>query len=429
MMRSFCQWLDKAAYFLFTRVSNPLRSWKILSAFGRWMGVPNIGVPCEPSLTLTPHPRILIIRSDALGDFLLTLPFIAGMRACFPDAHLALLVAPAWQSFAAKFPMLDEVISCSLSTNRWEAIRNVARAIRFGCAELEPRKFDWAIVPRWDADFTDAYLLAFFSFAPVRIAFSEKSTAWRRVSNAGQDRFYTRLANDDGIMHESIRSLRLMEKIGLTMPSFPKEVLDSALEDIGRTAAQDPIQLPTDLPKIAVFPSVLDPIKQWPVSRFVEMARLVQEKMKCRFVILGGRADLGRCREFAELCPAPVMDLCDRVPLSDLPGVLKQCGAVLSCDSGGAHLAGILNLPLVVIFSQTPDYDPAGVLSPQRFKPLGERVKIIQPPADKSSQRRDGCYPVAAVPSDEVARHLLYYLDEAAPTGAFSESSRPSSTH
>lgn len=415
MMAAFHRWLDKVAYFLFTRVSNPLRSWKAISVIGRRLGVPNIGISCAPSAALHSSPRILIVRNDALGDLLLTLPFIAAMRALFPKAFIALLVAPAWRALVAKLQIVDEVLSCALPTGRWSAVRNVRRAIRFGQRELEPRKFDWVIVPRWDADFTDSFLLAFFSFAPVRVAYSEESTAWRRVSNVGMDAFYTCVVTDEGVVHESERSLRLLERMGFKVPDAYEKILRTAIDDLKRPASKDSVVLPKDRAVIGVFPSVLDPIKQWPISRFVEMVRQVVEKRDCMFVVFGGKSDAGKCAEFADACPAPVSNLCDRVALQDLPDVLRQCAVILSCDSGGAHLAGIMNLSVVVIFSQTRGYDPAGQLSPERFKPLGDRVVVIQPSLEAASQQKEGPPPVASVSSEAMAHALLAFLNDQAP--------------
>jgi heptosyltransferase-2 len=373
--------------------------------------VPNIGVSCAPTTTRGFKPRILIVRNDALGDLLLTLPFIAALRALFPDAYIALLVAPTWHSLMAKLQMVDEVLSCALSTEKWSAIRNVWRAIQFGRRELEPRKFDWAIVPRWDADFTDAFLLAFFSFAPVRIAYGEESTAWRRSSNAGMDGFYTCVLHDAGVVHESVRSVSLLEKMGFKVPEVQESILQTAIEDLRRPVSEQPIALPTDRPVVGVFPSVLDPVKQWPISHFVELAQQVHAERNSLFVVFGGRSDVQKCAEFTNACPFPVMNLCGLVALPDLPDVLRQCAAVLSCDSGGAHLAGIMNLPVVVIFSQTREYDSAGQLSPDRFKPLGQQVVVFQPSSEAAAQD-EGRPPVAAVPVEEVAHAVLRILNK-----------------
>jgi heptosyltransferase-2 len=405
--------VDRVAYFLFTRIGNPLRSWKVISAIGKRLGVPNVGVSCAPTTTQDIGPRTLIVRNDAMGDLLLTLPFIAALRALFPEAYIALLVAPAWHSLVAKLQMVDEVLSCALPTGKWSAIRNVWRAIQFGRRELEPRRFDWAIVPRWDADFTDAFLLAFFSFAPVRIAYGEESTVWRRSSNAGMDAFYTCVVHDKGVVHESVRSVRLLEKMGFKVPEVQESILQTAIEDLRRPVSEQPITLPTDRPVVGVFPSVLDPVKQWPISHFVEMAQQVHAERNSLFVVFGGKSDVQKCAEFTNACPFPVMNLCDQIALPDLPAVLSQCVVVISCDSGGAHLAGMMNLPVVVIFSQTLEYDAAGQLSPERFKPLGHHVVVLQPSSEAAAQD-ERKPPVAAVPVEGVAHAVLRILKEKA---------------
>src|SRR5512135_2059255 len=40
------------------------------------------------------HPRILVVRGGAIGDFILTLPAIGALRDRWPDAHLEILGYP-----------------------------------------------------------------------------------------------------------------------------------------------------------------------------------------------------------------------------------------------------------------------------------------------------------------------------------------------
>lgn len=40
--------------------------------------------------------RLLVARTDRLGDVLLTLPAVQALRAAYPDARLGLLVADPW---------------------------------------------------------------------------------------------------------------------------------------------------------------------------------------------------------------------------------------------------------------------------------------------------------------------------------------------
>ena len=58
--------------------------------------------------------RILITRTDRLGDVVLSTPVIRHMRKLFPGAHIAFMVKPENRDLVANDPHLDEVILLSL---------------------------------------------------------------------------------------------------------------------------------------------------------------------------------------------------------------------------------------------------------------------------------------------------------------------------
>jgi ADP-heptose:LPS heptosyltransferase len=55
--------------------------------------------------------------------------------------------------------------------------------------------------------------------------------------------------------------------------------------------------------------------------------------------------------------------------LGRLAGVLSRCRAVVSPDSGPAHMAGALGVPVAAVFGPT---------SPERWAPMGPRVKVLR---------------------------------------------------
>ena len=56
---------------------------------------------------MTSKPKILVIRGGAIGDFILTLPAIAALRAQFPQAHLEVLGYPHIAQLAVAGGLVD----------------------------------------------------------------------------------------------------------------------------------------------------------------------------------------------------------------------------------------------------------------------------------------------------------------------------------
>ena len=55
--------------------------------------------------------KILLVRHDKIGDFVLTWPAFYLARKAFPDARIEVLVAPGMEAFARLCPYIDDVIS------------------------------------------------------------------------------------------------------------------------------------------------------------------------------------------------------------------------------------------------------------------------------------------------------------------------------
>ncbi|MDP2942396.1 MAG: ADP-heptose--LPS heptosyltransferase, partial [Candidatus Omnitrophota bacterium] len=54
--------------------------------------------------------RILLIRTDRIGDVLLSTPAIKAVRDAYPNAHIAMMVRPYAGDIVDGNPYLDEVI-------------------------------------------------------------------------------------------------------------------------------------------------------------------------------------------------------------------------------------------------------------------------------------------------------------------------------
>ena len=109
------------------------------------------------------------------------------------------------------------------------------------------------------------------------------------------------------------------------------------------------------------------PAKRWSPERFVHVARSLRARGLA--VLLGGEA---RDREVTGAVATAVpgaIDLAGRTSLGEAAGLAARARAVLSNDSGFAHLAAAVGAPTVVIFGSTSSAWTA---------PLGPRIRVVQ---------------------------------------------------
>jgi ADP-heptose:LPS heptosyltransferase len=77
----------------------------------------------------------LVIRNDKLGDFMLSWPALASLRANLPDARIAALVPAYTEPLARVCPYIDEVIVDPKLKGDWRSGRGLAKL-------LKPHQFD-----------------------------------------------------------------------------------------------------------------------------------------------------------------------------------------------------------------------------------------------------------------------------------------------
>ncbi|WP_455210733.1 glycosyltransferase family 9 protein [Kaarinaea lacus] len=91
--------------------------------------------------------------------------------------------------------------------------------------------------------------------------------------------------------------------------------------------------------------------RNWPIEHWKALiARLSQ--LGRQVVIVGGQSEAGFF-EYLTPYPANVLDLVGKTDFADLIGVLAAADAVVSTDTGPAHIAGAVNAPVFMLIGPT----------------------------------------------------------------------------
>ena len=85
--------------------------------------------------------RILVVRTDRIGDLLLSTPVIQALRQNYPDAYIAAMVSPYAKEIVEGNPYLDEVIIYDKDFKH----KSWARSMKFA-SRLRKKRFDLALI-------------------------------------------------------------------------------------------------------------------------------------------------------------------------------------------------------------------------------------------------------------------------------------------
>jgi heptosyltransferase-2 len=155
--------------------------------------------------------------------------------------------------------------------------------------------------------------------------------------------------------HQIDEYLDLLEPLGL--PAVDRQpVLQLAEDEPGRSHVLELLAGFDGSPIVGIhLGAAFGPSKLWPPDRVAGLCAAL-EQMGVRPVLLGAPDDREHERCVREYLTSPVESLVGRDRPEMMPALLASIDALVSADTGAAHLAAAVGTPVVVLFGPT---DPA----------------------------------------------------------------------
>ncbi|PIQ85324.1 MAG: lipopolysaccharide heptosyltransferase II [Candidatus Omnitrophica bacterium CG11_big_fil_rev_8_21_14_0_20_43_6] len=300
--------------------------------------------------------RILVARTDRLGDVLLSTPVIKALRKKFPQSHISMLVSPYTEDVLKGNPDVDEIITLDKDGKNkgWWSSFKLAWILR-------KKKFDLAVVLH---PTSRVHLLTFLAGIPKRLGYD------RKLGFLLTDRI--KHTKQLGEKHESEYALDLVRYLGiepqdkaLFMPIRPES-------EKWAQALFSQVGIKADDKLLVIHPAASCHSRIWPGERFAEVADQLAGKYGFKVVIACGPKDMQKAEAVIKNMRTAALNLAGKTSISQLASLLKRSQLFISTDSGPMHVASTLGVPVITIFGRAQ----AG-LSPKRWGPLGEKKRIL----------------------------------------------------
>jgi len=300
--------------------------------------------------------RILLVRTDRIGDVLLSTPVIKALRDAYPCAYIAMMVRPYARDIIEGNPYLDEVIIYDKDIRH----KSWLSSIKF-ILYLRKKKFDLAIVLH---PTNRAHLISFFTGIPRRIGYD------RKLGFLLTDRIpHTKQL---GQKHELEYSLDLVRYLDIhpqdKNPFMP--IKSDSERWVDELFKQERIDKSDRL--LAIHPGASCLSKIWPLERFSEVADRLIENYGFKVLLIAGPKDMTKANIVVKNMHHQAINLAGKLSVSQLASVLKKCQLFISNDSGPVHIASSVGTPVVSIFGRNQEG-----LSPVRWGPVGKRDRIL----------------------------------------------------
>ena len=290
--------------------------------------------------------NILVVRTDRMGDMILTIPAMRALKAQFPGASLSVWVSASTRDLVDGLPFIDEVIVQD-EYQGWLGYLALVRCLR-------RKHFDLAVIYHTKQK---TNLACFLAGIPVRLGYLNKKYGFF-LSHPVKDERHL------GIKHELDYCLDLIKHVGVDHADPHLEVpFNKETESWAKTFVA---ALPGSGPLVALHPDASCPTRHWPVESFAVVAQRLSSELKVRVVIVGGPSTT----PFAARIPGG--DLTGKFTLAQLVAFLKHCALLISNDSGPVHLAAAVGTPVISLFLRN---QPG--INPERWRPLSDKAVLL----------------------------------------------------
>lgn len=296
--------------------------------------------------------NILVVRNDRFGEFLLNIPALRALRETFKGAKIILAVDPYVRELAEAIPFVDEVVEGSQKNH------SLSDKFKF-IGNLRKKNIDMAVMLNPSKEFN---IITFFAGIPIRAGYARKCG------------FFLNLKMKDkkhaGEKHEVEYNLELVRLVGADTHDFSLslKIDDSIISGLG-----DDLNCKSYSTIVAIHPWTSDPVKQWSLEKFKELALKLLGYQGLKVVIVGGKEEAGKSSEIFAGFGSGVLNLTGKTTLLQLAVVLKRCKLLISGDSGPVHLASAVGTPVLALFRN----DIPGKTS-KRWGPWGAGHAVIE---------------------------------------------------
>ena len=330
--------------------------------------------------------RVLLMRPDHIGDVVCTLPAIRAISDILPDAQIDLLIRSSARSLFREFDEELAGVDFLVFNASWRdrpkrkkfgflSISRLRRLLRLRAEEIGG-PYDLAV------DFAgDFQLILAARLAGVRYLVGRGIRGFGFGLDVEAEEFPKR--------HQVEFNLDMLEYAGLGSFETKNPALTLSEEELAEGRAY--IASMTEDPSgffIGIHPGAGGRERIWSPKLYGELISRVVSTLPARVLLLGGPDDRPVVDATLKSMKGvrvrgTILDMCEKVQnLRSLMGVMKACRLFIGNDSGPAHIAAALGVPVICIFQ--------GPAEPSIWGPRGPNIVVLRKlPASKGGVRRD----------------------------------------
>lgn len=304
--------------------------------------------------------KVLVTRTDRLGDLVVSLPAVVELKRARPDWEVHLMVAPGARPLVEHSPELD-----GLWTWNDDLTRGARRALE---EDLRREGFDAAVLLQYRRELADVLRRAGIG---RRYGPRSKLTSWFLLNRG------TWQARSRRDRHEGEFSLELLRKLVPDLPRAPATPRLHLGPEQRDTAASFRAERAASAEHVAfVHPGSSGSALDWAPGNFVRVANALAARPGWRVFVTGDGKDARRLAPVRGELADAVADIQNEFALPAFLAVLAAGDVFVGPSTGPLHMAAALDLAAVGL------YPPVPTMAPSRWGPRGRWCRTVVPAVD-----------------------------------------------
>jgi ADP-heptose:LPS heptosyltransferase len=303
--------------------------------------------------------RIIISRTDSIGDVMLTLPMCGFIKKHFPSCTILFLGRSYTRAIAEACAHVDEFVD-------WDSLKNESPAEQVHALSDLHADCIIHVFPR-----KEILWVAKRAGIPMRIASGHRLHALTKCNKLV---FFSRKNSD---LHESQLNFKLLKPLGIPDTVEIDEVPRYyGFHPISHAAVDVENQLSHALgrKRIVLHPLSKGSAVDWPMANYRDLAAKLPAD-KYSIFITGTTEEGERLREQGGIQGEHVYDTTGKFDLASLIAFIDRCDALVAASTGPLHIASALGKNAIGLYS------PKRPIHPGRWSPIGKNAHVICAPS------------------------------------------------
>ena len=335
-----------------------------------------------------PH-RIIISRTDSIGDVILTFPLAGILKSLYPDCRIIFLGKSYTRAVIETCQHLDEFadwskISAQNDTRSLELVKELN-------ADIIIHVFPVSRIAS----------LARKARIPFRIGATGRLYHWYSCNKL------VRLSRRRSSLHEAQLNLKLIKILGakkhysleeiqgftgmINIPVLPERFMDN---------------LDKNKFNLILHPKSKGSAREWGLDNFSQLIDQLPPD-KFNLIITGTKEEGILMSEFLSQKTKRIHNLTGKLSLQELIGLIAAADGLLAASTGPLHIAASLRKLAIGI------YPPIKPMDPGRWRPVGEKAKylVLEKECNKCRKSNE-CQCIKDISPEQVRNILMKEVDK-----------------